>query len=177
MALFTTPRFHLWYNSTPAEKLAQAQALQQELGECLAADAGFTAALDLLRRHCQALAEQMQAMAMGTLCCSCATRADGGCCSAYMADNTDSLQILINLLLEQAVQLRQPADSECCFLGPTGCPFMAKPIFCLNYNCHHILTGNEPAVLAQLEQRAAAVLSQQTAIESLLLERLRHLPL
>ena len=175
MALFTSPRFQLWYNGTPAEKLAQARLLQQDLGEQLLADAAFTDELEQLRHRCQALTDQMQAMAMGILCTACATRADGGCCSAYMADNTDSLQILINLLLEQTVQLREPADSECCFLGPTGCPFMAKPIFCLNYNCHHIQTGNEPAVLALLEQRAAAVLSQQTAIESLLLERLRQL--
>ena len=173
MALFTSPRFQLWYNGTPAEKLAQARLLQQDLGEQLLADAAFKAELEQLRHRCQALTNQMQAMAMGALCTACATRADGGCCSAYMADNTDSLQILINLLLGQAVQLREPADSECCFLGPTGCPFLAKPIFCLNYNCHHIHTGNEPAVLAQLEQRAAAVLNQQTAIESLLLERLR----
>lgn len=175
MTLNTSPRFQLWYNGTPAEKLAQARLLRQELGEQLLADAAFTDQLEQLRHRCQALGEQMQAIAMGALCTACASRAGGGCCSAYMADNTDSLQILINLLLKQTVHLREPADSECCFLGPMGCPFMAKPIFCLNYNCHHIQTGSDPAALALLEQRAAAVLSQQTAIESLLLERLRQL--
>lgn len=175
MALFTSPRFQLCYHGTPAEKLAQARLLQKDLGEHLQADAAFTSELAQLRHRCQALADQMQAMAMGALCTACATRADGGCCSAYMVGNTDSLQILINLLLGQSVHMRTPADSECCFLGPTGCPFMAKPIFCLNYNCHHILTGSEPADLALLEQRAAAVLSQQTHIESLLLDRLRQL--
>lgn len=175
MSLFTSPRFQRWYHGTPVDKLAQARLLQHQLGEQLLANAAFKAEMEQLRQRCQALADQMQAMAMGALCTACATRADGGCCSAYMADNTDSLQILINLLLGQTVQLREPADSECCFLGATGCPFMAKPIFCLNYNCQHIHTSNEPAVLAQLEQRAAAVLSQQTAIESLLLERLHQL--
>lgn len=176
MSLFTSSRFQHWYHGTPAEKLAQARLLQQELGEQLFADTAIKAALAQMRHHCQALSDQMQAMAMGVLCTTCAARADGGCCSAYMADNTDSLQILINLLLGQAVQLREPADSECCFLGATGCPFMAKPIFCLNYNCHHIQTGSNPDALILLEQRAAAVLSQQTAIESLLLERVRRLP-
>ena len=175
MALFTSPRFQLWYNGTPAEKLAQARLLQQELGEQLVADTTFAHELERLRHCCRALNEQMQAMAMGTLCTACARRAGGGCCSALMADNTDSLQILINLLLGQTVQRREAVDSECCFLGATGCPFMAKPIFCLNYNCHHILTGSKPVDLTLLEQRAAAVLSQQTAIESLLLARLRHL--
>jgi hypothetical protein len=176
MALNTSPRFQLWYNGTPAEKLAQARLLRQEIGAQLLADADFMGEIETLRSHCLALSTQMQAMDLGSLCSACAARDDGGCCSASMADNTDSLQILINLLLEQPLHLREPADSECCFLGPTGCPFMAKPIFCLNYNCHHICTGSEPGVLALLEQRAAAVLSQQTRIESLLLERLRCLP-
>lgn len=175
MSLFTSPRFQRWYHGTPVEKLAQARLLQHQLGEQLLANAAFKAELAQLRHHCQALSDQMQAMAMGALCKACATRADGGCCSAYMADNTDSLQILINLLLGQTVQLREPADNECCFLGATGCPFIAKPIFCLNYNCQQIHTGSAPAALALLEQRAAAVLSQQTQIESLLLERLRQL--
>ena len=101
MPLNTSPRFQLWYNGTPAEKLSQARLLRQELGEQLLADAAFKAELEQLRHRCQALTNQMQAMAMGALCTACASRAGGGCCSALMADNTDSLQILINLLLKQ----------------------------------------------------------------------------
>jgi hypothetical protein len=92
-----------------------------------------------------------------------------------MADNTDSLQILINLMLGADIQQRQPADANCCFLGPGGCLFPAKPIFCLNYNCTHILRGADRATLTLLDQCSASVLSRQTLIESLLMDRVRIL--
>ncbi|MBI4791936.1 MAG: hypothetical protein HY789_04200, partial [Deltaproteobacteria bacterium] len=61
---------------------------------------------------------------------------------------------------------------ECCFLGQEGCTLTVKPIFCLNYNCSHILTGNDSMVVKNLEKAAAAVLLAQTAVEKMLLERI-----
>ena len=113
-------------------------------------------------------------MDLGRLCGGCAARPGGGCCSAYMADNTDSLQMLINLLLGVKVAQQQESGENCCFLGVQGCLFLVKPIFCLNYNCTHILDSAEPANLEVLYHRAAAVLSQQTKIEGLLIEALRN---
>jgi hypothetical protein len=173
--MYTPDHFHTWYDGSPAEKLSQAQALFDRLGREGLIDALLTGELDLLRADCQRLADQMEDMALGRLCSRCATQPGGGCCSAYMAGNTDSLLILINLLLEIKIHQRQPPDADCCFLGPNGCLFMAKPIFCLNYNCSHIQNGTDSATLARLEQRAAAVLSRQTRIETLLLDRLRTL--
>ncbi|MGE4560746.1 MAG: hypothetical protein AB7E77_11115 [Desulfobulbus sp.] len=165
--------FHTWYNGTPAEKLSQAQLLFERFRDGRLIEASLSRELGQLQRECQGLSDQMEAMALGHLCSGCAARPGGGCCSAYMADNTDSLQILINLLLGVRVSRREPEDSECCFLGPTGCLFRAKPIFCLNYNCSRIVSSADPAALALLEQRTAAALGQQIRIESLLLERLR----
>lgn len=173
--MYTPHHFQLWYDGSPAEKLAQAQTLHDRLNREGLIDAALTEGLDLLRADCQHLATQMETMALGLLCSSCAARPGGGCCSAYMAGNTDSLQILINLLLEIHIHQRQPPDVDCCFLGPSGCMFMAKPIFCLNYNCSHIQGGTDRTTLASLEQRAAAVLSRQIGIETLLLDRLRTL--
>ena len=54
MTLTTSPRFQLWYNGTPAEKLAQARLLRQEIGAHLLADVDFMQEIEELRSHCQA---------------------------------------------------------------------------------------------------------------------------
>lgn len=161
------------YEGGPTDKLATARVLHAELAGRLTARPPFADELDLLCRESEALARQMQAMELGRLCSRCATRPDGGCCSAFMAANTDALQILINLLLGASVAEQPDSGDNCCFLGPRGCLFLIKPIFCLNYNCTHILTGADPTDLAVLDRRAAAVLSRQTRIEDMLLEVLR----
>ncbi|MBM9615641.1 hypothetical protein JWJ90_15335 [Desulfobulbus rhabdoformis] len=170
-------QFQRWYSGPPQIKLEYARQLCKIVQENLWLDGKLHDKLLGLKKSCEQLSLQMERMEMGKLCSACATRPDGGCCSAYMADNTDSIQILINLLLEKDISLRDPVDSECCFLGPQGCRFMAKPIFCLNYNCTHIMKRTDPQTMKTLEQHAAAVLGQQTAIESWLLDRLQHLPL
>ena len=139
-----TQQFQSWYSGTPKEKLEQARALLAVVQRNQCIDAGLQAELAALRKSCEQLNQQMEQMEMGALCTACAKRPNGGCCSAYMADNTDSIQILINLLLEKDIDQRLPEDNECCFLGPRGCLFMAKPIFCLNYNCTHIVQGAAP---------------------------------
>ncbi|MCL2789249.1 MAG: hypothetical protein FWD79_01250 [Desulfobulbus sp.] len=161
------------YEGRPAEKLASAAALHAELAPYLQDLPQLTGELGQLRLDCVALARQMTGMDLGRLCGRCAARPDGGCCSAFMADNTDALQILINLLLGVSVLMQPDNGQHCCFLGPRGCLFAVKPIFCLNYNCTHILTGAAPADLSILYQRAAAVLSRQTRIEDLLLAMAR----
>lgn len=162
---------HACSSGLPAEKLARAHALLTALGDPLAVHADLAAQIETLRGHCHALDDHMgTVMDLGRLCGQCASRPDGGCCSEYMAGNTDSLQILINLLLGIEVTLRADSGADCCFLGPRGCLFAVKPMFCLNYNCSHILNGAEPGQLAILYQRAAAVLSLQTQVEELLVE-------
>jgi hypothetical protein len=42
-------------------------------------------------------------------------------------------------------------------------------MFCLNYNCRHILTGNGAGDLQKLDKAASAVLREQTALEEILL--------
>jgi hypothetical protein len=163
-----------YYSGTPAEKLTEARTLFAEFADRLTASLAFQGELGQLRRHSQALNEHMGGMDLGQLCGGCAARPGGGCCSAYMADNTDSLQILINLLLGVKVAQHQESGENCCFLGVQGCLFLVKPIFCLNYNCTHILESTEPVKLEVLYLRAAAVLSQQTKIEGLLIEALRN---
>lgn len=166
--------FQTWYNGSPKEKFSEARRIFAHLQEQQKVDPSLLAELEALRGNCQLLADQMTAMQMGPLCSACASRPGGGCCSAYMADNTDSIQILINLLLGIRIEQPQPAEDDCCFLGSHGCLFMAKPIFCLNYNCSHIASGSDPEALALLEHLTGKVLCQQTRIESIILDHLRH---
>jgi hypothetical protein len=173
MATQDTSIIQTFYSGEPGDKLAVARRLLVELAD-LPALPSFHDELEQLHNHCQTLDAHMQAMDLGRLCTQCAARPGGGCCSAYMADNTDAIQLLINLLLGATVTEQADSGENCCFLGPRGCCFPVKPIFCLNYNCTHILDQAKPEQLHTLYRRVAAVLSQQTRIESLLLEELRQ---
>ena len=158
------------YFDTVAAKVELAHQLYRQHGARLAADATVAGHLVTLARRSAWLAEQMRAMGLGTLCSSCAARADGGCCSAFMANETDAVLLLINLLEGRTVaRLRPEEDPECCFLGPTGCTLDPKPIFCLNYNCRAILTM-APERVDALISAAGAVLRCQTELEQYLLD-------
>lgn len=173
MATQDTPFIQTYYSGEPGEKLAVAQRLFGELTD-LSTSPVFMDELEQMRRHSQALSAHMQAMDLGRLCSQCASRPDGGCCSAFMAGNTDAIQMLINLLLGATVTEHPDSGENCCFLGPRGCCFPVKPIFCLNYNCTHILESAGSDQLHTLYRLAAAVLSQQTRVEFLLHEELRR---
>lgn len=86
-----------------------------------------------------------------------------------MANETDAVLLLINLLRGRTViSLRPEEDPECCFLGPTGCTLEPKPFFCLNYNCRAILAMKQSRVDSLLTG-AGAVLRTQTELEQYLL--------
>ena len=162
-----------FYSGTPADKLAAAHRLHAVFA-ARPEDAQLAAALDELRGQAEALAAHMRSLDFGTLCSACASRTDGGCCSAYMADNVDAVLLLINLLLGGDVRPVGTDPANCRFLGERGCVLLIKPIFCLNYNCRAILDTTPAAGLAELFRRAATVLSQQTRVEELLLARLEQ---
>jgi hypothetical protein len=115
------------------------------------------------------LNQQMAAMTMFTLCAACGQKKGGGCCSAFMAGETDAILLLINLLLGVEVKSQRDDAFECCYLGDSGCSLMVKPMFCLNYNCGQILTGNSPEVIVKLEKAASAVLRAQYGLEQMLI--------
>lgn len=158
----------LYFSAVP-HKLSWARRLHEECGVALLNLPGMKDKLHNLEVLSQALQCHMASMSMFSLCQTCAVKAGGGCCSAYMAGETDALLLLLNMLLGIEVTPQRDDAVECCFLGPQGCILRVKPIFCLNYNCHHILTGNDPAVLKNLEKAASAVLLEQTAVEKILM--------
>jgi hypothetical protein len=163
-----------FYSGTAALKLRVARELQERYGPAMTACPEIQEGLAQLHDRARALEAHMQSMQLGRLCRSCATQTGGGCCSASMADNTDSIMLLTNLLLGIEVH-RQPHHGEnCCYLGAQGCLFAIKPFFCLTYNCTHILTSADSLSLAGLYQQAGAVMGQQGRLEALLLAAISH---
>lgn len=161
------------YFDTVEAKIALAHQLHRQYGPGLAVDPQVVARLTDLTRLGAALAARMVAMDLGRLCGGCAARPDGGCCSAFMANETDAVLLLINLLQGHPVARQRDDDGECCFLGPTGCTLSPKPFFCLNYNCRAIL-AMVPDLVAPLVLAAGAVLRCQTELERHLLRAIGY---
>lgn len=161
-----------FYSGSINDKLRVARKIFQQHGQRLLQDQAIVKKLRELQQEEDALGRQMQAMDMGSRCSACAARPDGGCCSSYMAGNTDAVLLLINLLLGVAIEPHNNGD-ECCYLGLQGCTFIIKPIFCLNYNCSHIKEAASKKEMATLENRAGILLSRQVSLEDLLLHLLQ----
>jgi len=126
------------YHSDFHTKLLTAHKIYQDKGEALCSIPLVRQGLVALERQAQRLQEQVTALNFGLLCSSCALKSGGGCCSVYMADENDTVLLLINLLAGSLVSIQKDDDFECYLLGPMGCILRFKPIFCLNYNCHAI---------------------------------------
>jgi len=163
-----------FYSGTAAAKLFVARELQERYGPAMKACPKIREGLAQLHDHALALETHMQSMQLGRLCSSCATQAGGGCCSAYMADNTDSIMLLTNLLLGIEVRRKANHAENCCYLSEQGCVFAIKPFFCLTYNCTHILDSADSISLAGLYKQAGAVMGQQSRVETLLLAAISH---
>lgn len=158
-----------YFSGTVAEKMATAQQLAVDYMEQLENNGPIKEALFRLRRDAALLQKHMLSMGMDRLCSCCAAKVGGGCCSAYMADNSDAILLFINALMNVRVTQQQTNNRECCFLGQTGCTLLIKPIFCLNYNCLHIHVAAEQCRINTLERLAGILLQEQIQLETELL--------
>lgn len=118
------------------------------------------------------LQQKMASLAMFSICAECGRKSGGGCCSAFMAGETDSILLLINLLLGVDVDFQHDNGPECFYLGDSGCIFKAKPMFCLNYNCSAIYENDPGTGIAEMEKAAGRVLRRQYKVEQILLRYL-----
>ena len=103
------------YAGSVESRLAFGLLLFKKFGKTLAELAGVHAALVHMGNQESVLAAHMQGLALDRLCSSCAASDGGGCCSRYMAGETDSLQILINLMAGVSVAQVNHSPAECCF--------------------------------------------------------------
>ena len=165
--------FALLYTGSPREQLRRAEALAAWLQQEPMLAAPLRALLPQLQEESALLAAQMQALGMGEACSACAARSFGGCCSAYMAGNSDVALMVLNLLLGATLQPQEHIEDACCFLSASGCMYVVKPIFCLNFYCGHLKERTAPADMQKLEAQAGRVLGLQCAFEERLLQLLR----
>jgi hypothetical protein len=153
-------------------KMENAHRLHREFGARLEADPEIREHLKQLLHLREELTEVMRRMGLFELCTECGSRTGGGCCSAMMADETDSMLLLINLCAGFEVGLKRDDDTECCFLGPEGCSLEFKPFLCLNYLCRQIQTRSSPEQLARLQGATSEFLGQIVVVEELIRRQL-----
>lgn len=153
-------------------KIENARRLHREFGDRLRTDREIQEGLSRLVRLERKVTEAMRSMGMFELCAECGARPTGGCCSAKMANETDSMLLLINLSAGFEVSREQGDDYECCFLGARGCSLNFKPIYCLNYLCRQIYAAASSEQLACIESATAEFLGQLVAVEELLRQQL-----
>ncbi len=157
------------------EKLVKARDFARKYGKELQQQSGILSQLEIVRAAVVSLDTHMAAMEMGKTCGCCAATPGGGCCSAFMGhENTDVLQLLMNILAGVEVKLVRDDGVECCFLGENGCILLLKPIFCLNYLCGRIQKESSSKALKTLEQRTGALLGAQAEIEQRLITFLQR---
>ncbi|NOQ46466.1 MAG: hypothetical protein GQ559_07315 [Desulfobulbaceae bacterium] len=173
MAQQTAHNLDIYFSGTIDKKLKEARELYVRYGSRLLAHQDIRSHLENLDQFSSLLSRQMLSMGMDRLCTACAGRDGGGCCSAYMANNTDAILLLINLLLHVEVDKQHNNDVECCFLGKAGCTLPIKPIFCLNYNCSRIQDAATAAEIKILDKAAGKLLSEQIEMERTLLSYFR----
>lgn len=157
------------YCGTLLSRLHFGRSIHAALGPQVMQDETFAGSFDTLREYADALSRQMDRMGMGKICSACSAQNRGGCCSRAIAEETDAIQMLMNMLAGVDVGIVCDKGGECCFLGEKGCSFMFKPMFCLNYNCHKIIADTTPAERSVLEYLTGRLLGKQYEIETLLL--------
>ena len=162
------------YNGSVESRLAASRYIYRQLAEQLRVDESFMSEFTLLLLYANAVGSHMTAMKLGLLCTRCSSQLSGGCCSLYMGGETDSLQMLMNLLAGIDVQVVRNDANECIFLGETGCIFLFKPMFCLNYNCSHIHQAATSAQREELERLTGVLLTKQFEVEQYLLALIRR---
>jgi len=159
----------LYYSGSTGKKLSTLNALFCEYGKHLLENREIHHSLRLLKNHAENLSAHMLDMKLDRLCTHCATTSDGGCCSSYMEANSNALLLLINQLYGVDVKKQHTSEVECCFLGDTGCILTIKPIFCLNYNCKHIVDQAGKQEMATLEYLSGRMLNEQINLESIII--------
>ncbi len=160
---------HQLFHGTVVQKLNGARKLMRQYESRLRGDETLGADFELLNEYALELNRHMVQMRMGESCVRCAGEKGGGCCSLFMAGETDSVQMLMNMLAGVVVTQVRNDGIECRFLGENGCLFLFKPMFCLNYNCRNIHDTVEPEDLRELERLSGRLLGKQYEVEKRIL--------
>jgi hypothetical protein len=153
-------------------KLKNAYRLHREFGARIRDDWEIQRNLSRLIHLEEKVAEAMRSMGIFELCADCGGQPTGGCCGAAMANETDSMLLLINLSAGFEVSRKRDDDHECCFLGSKGCSLKFKPFLCLNYLCRKIQSDSTSEQLARIRAATSGFLGQLVLVEELVRQQL-----
>ncbi len=157
-------------------KVDIARAIFKELGEDLFSEK-ICLSLQQMKDSHKKLICQMERVDFTYFCSRCAVSDGGGCCSLYMADENEVLQLLMNLMVGINIDFQRIDGSECYFLSDKGCVLSFKPMFCLNYDCLAVKQCEDQDAFNDYENACADLLKEQWQLEQLLLEKLQVLGL
>ena len=170
----TTNFCHECFWSTLTRKIHLAHQFYEQQGSALLAQPRIVQQLELLEERAAAVARSMINTGIPEQCTVCATTGkNGGCCSLSMADESDTILLLANLLAGNEVRVQRDDGRECSFLGSAGCSLLFKPMFCLNYLCRQIRQRLAPEALHKLDRATGLLLHGQYRTEQLLLAALK----
>lgn len=155
-----------------ASRLAYSRVIVEKIEPGLYENHQFQRLFRQLQHYARELNNHMRGMDLGSLCCHCASQPSGGCCSLFMSGETDAVQMALNRLAGVDVELVCDNGQECVFLGDSGCIFLFKPMFCLNYNCKNIHESRQVEDVQRMEQLTGRLLSLQYELEKCVLELL-----
>jgi hypothetical protein len=146
--------------------IGDAHRLYSRISSKLREDEAGQALLPRLAEQLAALHQQMSAIGLLDLCRECGQGPEGGCCFADMAGEADDTLLTVNLVLGgEVVRQKTGSQAECCFLGPTGCTLLCKPVFCLSYSCPQMTERLAGEALASFDRTCAEVLREQICLE------------
>lgn len=158
------------FDAPVAEKQRMAEEMYEKYAADILRDAALRADVESLKKYGQQLGSHMAAAGMGKLCIRCGAGQGGGCCSLYMANETDAIQMLMNMLTGIRIREVNNDGKECCYLGKDGCLFLFKPMFCLNYNCRQIFDALSSEEICELEHLTGQLLTRQYEVEKRILD-------
>jgi hypothetical protein len=157
-----------------SRKIHLAHQFYEQQGSALLAQPGIAHQLKRMDECAAASSGWMRNIEITEQCSACATTSkNGGCCSLAMADESDTILLLANLLAGYEVRVQRDVGRECSFLGPTGCSLRFKPMFCLNYLCRHLRQRLAPDDLQRLDHTTGLLLQDQYRTEQMLLAALK----
>ena len=166
-------RHECFWGSLP-RKIHLAHQLYEQQGSALLAQPRIVQQLELMNERAAAVSRSMINTEIPEQCTVCATTGkNGGCCSLGMADESDTILLLANLLAGNKVRVQREDGRECSFLGPAGCSLRFKPMFCLNYLCRQIRQRLAPEDLQKLDRATGLLLQSQYRTEQMLLAELK----
>jgi hypothetical protein len=135
-------------------------------------DKQFHAMLLHLDKTIEASKGEMAASGVVSECADCAVTGEGTCCSARTGHKSDSILLLVNLLLNNPLPEKEHNADLCYFLTGSGCSLRARPVICVNFVCGRIRENIPFQTLIHLQKTIGDELDTLFAIEEYVKKKL-----